>query len=167
MTKKSQGDCISREALKEAIRKRLGISSLKYLTEQEMVIVDEIDNAPTVEQEVKLVPMAKVTFDEEKLREIVHKEVIDKIKSGELVLQAEDKWIPVSERLPEETFNPNTQDFGEILCSTIWNDVRVYKFGQPIGSDKAHFWDYGDIVDEFVIAWQPLPEPYKKGGKEE
>lgn len=35
-------------ALKEAIRKRLGISSLKYLTEQEKVIVEEIDNAPTV-----------------------------------------------------------------------------------------------------------------------
>ena len=36
------------DALKEAIRKRLGISSLKYLTEQEKVIVEEIDNAPTV-----------------------------------------------------------------------------------------------------------------------
>lgn len=44
--------CIDADALKEAIRKRLGISSLKYLTEQEGVIVDEIDNAPTVEQEV-------------------------------------------------------------------------------------------------------------------
>jgi len=43
-----QGDLISREALKEAIRKRLGISLLKYLTEQEKVIVEEIDNAPTV-----------------------------------------------------------------------------------------------------------------------
>ena len=42
-------DLISREALREAIRKRLGISSLKYLTEQEKVIVEEIDNAPTVE----------------------------------------------------------------------------------------------------------------------
>lgn len=41
-------DLISREALKESIRKRLGISSLKYLTEQEKVIVDEIDNAQPV-----------------------------------------------------------------------------------------------------------------------
>ena len=45
---KGHGDLISREALKEAIRKRLGISSLKYLTAQEKVIVEEIDNAPTV-----------------------------------------------------------------------------------------------------------------------
>lgn len=40
---------IDAEALKEAIRKRLGISSLKYLTEQEKVIVEEINNAPTIE----------------------------------------------------------------------------------------------------------------------
>lgn len=44
----SNNDLISREALKEAIRKRLCISSLKYLTEQEKVIVEEIDNAPPV-----------------------------------------------------------------------------------------------------------------------
>lgn len=40
---------ISRSALKESIRKRLCISSLEYLTEQEKVIVDEIDNAQPVE----------------------------------------------------------------------------------------------------------------------
>lgn len=48
--KSVKGDLISREALKEAIRKRLCISSLKYLTEQEKVIVNEIEIAPTIEQ---------------------------------------------------------------------------------------------------------------------
>jgi hypothetical protein len=47
-------DLISREALKKAIRKRLSISSLKYLTEQEKVIVEEIDNAPTIEMSYDL-----------------------------------------------------------------------------------------------------------------
>ena len=47
-SERPQGDLISREALKEAIRKRLCISSLKYLTEQEKVIVEEIDNAPSI-----------------------------------------------------------------------------------------------------------------------
>jgi hypothetical protein len=46
-------DLISRKALKQAIRKRLGISSLKYLTEQEKVIVEEIDNAPTIVEYIK------------------------------------------------------------------------------------------------------------------
>ena len=41
-------DLISRSVLLEAIRKRLGISSLNFLTEQEKVIVEEIFNAPTV-----------------------------------------------------------------------------------------------------------------------
>ena len=49
LEERPKGDAISRSALKEAIRKRLCISSLKYLTEQEKVIVEEIDNAPTVD----------------------------------------------------------------------------------------------------------------------
>lgn len=48
-----------------------------------------IDNAPTVEPEKVLV--ANVTFDEDKLKEIVHTEVIEKIKSGELVVKTEER----------------------------------------------------------------------------
>lgn len=46
-----------------------------------------IDNAPPAEPEKVLI--ANVTFDEDKLKEIVQTEVIDKIKSGELVLKDE------------------------------------------------------------------------------
>lgn len=82
----------------------------------------------------------------------------------------EDRWIPVSERLPEEKQIPLSGDFGfdfeEVLCTTIWGSVRAYKFGKPIGHDKPHFWNGGGIMDEYVIAWQYKPDPYKKGGKE-
>lgn len=76
-------------------------------------------------------------------------------------------WIPVSERLPDEKWvNPTGSDFGfdfeEVLCTTIWGDVRAYKFGKPKGHDKPHFWLGGGIMDEYVIAWQQLPEPYTK-----
>ena len=31
---------------------------------------------------------------------------------------AEHRWIPVTERLPEESINSNTSDFEKVLCST-------------------------------------------------
>lgn len=77
-------------------------------------------------------------------------------------LRNQISWIPVSEKLPKERINPNTKDFEFVLCSTIWDDVRFYKFGKPIGENKAHFWDYGSIMDEYIIAWMYLPESYKE-----
>ena len=55
----------------------------------------EIDNAPTVELEVKKVPIASVTFDTEKLKELTDG-IVESIKNGELVLQDErpqGEWI--------------------------------------------------------------------------
>ena len=63
------------------------------------------------------------------------------------VAQPETQWIPVSERLPEER--------GFYLTTT---------------KDKAVYCDYWneDNFDrtEMVIAWMPLPEPYRGGEKE-
>ena len=69
------------------------------------------------------------------------------------------RWIPVTERLPEERINPNTQDFEYVLCTTIWGDVRPFKYGTPIGSKDAHFWNGAGYVDAYVTHWMPLPEP--------
>lgn len=71
------------------------------------------------------------------------------------------KWIPVSERLPEEKINPNTSDFEEVLCSTTFGDVRAYKFGTPYGWEKPHFWRGLNLMDEYVLAWMEKPEPWK------
>lgn len=85
----------------------------------------------------------------------------------EIIDNAPSQWIPVSEKLPEEKNNPRTNDLEYVLCSTIWDDVRPYKFGKRIGENKAHFWLGGGIMDKYVTAWQSLPEPYKKEGEEE
>lgn len=74
------------------------------------------------------------------------------------------RWIPVSEGLPEEKFSGGAFgfDFEEVLCTTIWGDVRSYKFGKPKGHDKPHFWLCGTIMDVYVIAWQYKPKPYQE-----
>ena len=71
------------------------------------------------------------------------------------------KWIPVTERLPEEKINPYTNDFEPIICSTNFGDVRVYKYGTPIGWNEPHFWNGAGIMDWYVTHWMPLPEPPK------
>lgn len=73
--------------------------------------------------------------------------------------ESPQKWIPVTERLPVEKINPNTHDFEYILCVTIWGDVRPFKYGTPIGSKDAHFWNGAGYVDAYVTHWMPLPEP--------
>ena len=82
--------------------------------------------------------------------------------------QPEQRWIPVTERLPE---NDN-----EVLI-TVWDAeddyVEVYK-GFYQGHEWWTQWCHGcsKIKDEpcgenIVIAWMPLPEPYKGGEQDE
>ena len=60
------------------------------------------------------------------------------------------EWIPCSERLPERC--------AEVLIST---HVGVY-----IGEKTAGGYDICEeywVSDKAVLAWMPLPEPYKAG----
>ena len=59
---------------------------------------------------------------------------------------AEPKWIPVSERLPEE--------LGYYLTSTEYHDVLSDFFCDGKWETAERFW-YN------VEAWMPLPDPYK------
>ena len=67
--------------------------------------------------------------------------------------RSQGEWIPVSERLPEK--------MGTYLVTLEYKEhgigiTTIWYHGKGIG------WDLR-VADE-VIAWQPLPEPYKKGG---
>ena len=73
--------------------------------------------------------------------------------------EAVPRWIPVTERLPKERRNPNTSDFEYVLCTTIWGDVRPFKYGTQIGQRVAHFWNGAGYVDAYVTHWMPLPAP--------
>lgn len=101
----------------------------------------------------------------EKLNRIIYLLESDRDAERELRLYAEEntpRWISVTKRLPEERINPNTQDFEYVLCTTIWGDVRPFKYGTPIGQKDAHFWNGAGYVDAYVTHWQPLPTPPKE-----
>ena len=65
-----------------------------------------------------------------------------------------NKWIPVSERLPEKI--KKWEDL--LICSG--GKVR---FGASYNKELYIVYRDGYIRDEKAIAWQPLPEPYKEG----
>ena len=74
--------------------------------------------------------------------------------------QIKEKWIPVSERLPESQ-DDGDNDFSDWLLVTlkleddeIYTDEAFYCFSE-------HKWYSKRIVIGEVIAWMLLPEPYK------
>ena len=65
------------------------------------------------------------------------------------------KWIPVSERLPEEN--------GDYLVTIEWKGScsgNIYTEIDIVEYDKTKKWRNCG-VDDYVIAWMPLPELYK------
>ena len=92
-------------------------------------------------------------------------------------LRARTGWIPVSERLPRDLepvnitwINHNPESYYANIKDKPFTATGVYFNGQwywwstlctDILAEYSH--NYDDIIDEAieVIAWMPLPEPYK------
>ena len=75
-----------------------------------------------------------------------------------------DGWIPVDERLPMRTFDEKINESYQKYLVFIdgvdgWDiDIAVYDFWNDKKWREVHD-GYGEI--ENVIAWCPLPEPYR------
>ena len=73
--------------------------------------------------------------------------------TGELPsAQAEQRWIPCSERLPEPRI--------DVWCNS--------DMGQMVGyyEENVETWYGRDYLELMVTAWMPLPEPYRGGDEE-
>ena len=104
------------------------------------------------------------------------KKTVDAIEMGIHALK-ETQWIPCSERLPEfeeiENERPYLKNYKtkEVLVQTkhgemfvAWNHKKVYTIGNF--KDEYSWYSQGTggrrmRVMSKVVAWMPLPEPYK------
>ena len=65
-------------------------------------------------------------------------------------------WIPVSERLPE----PNEKDNDGFVKAYLVQNARLISVARWDGNYWI-LWGYARVLEN-VIAWMPLPEPYKE-----
>ena len=106
--------------------------------------------------------MAKLPTYEEMGKKVAEEVLDGYIYKGKTLREwidilAQTRWIPVSERLPE------IQDC--YLVTTKWKgsysgDVYI-ETNMAVYRERPKEWDCKD-----VIAWMPLPEPYKEGKDE-
>lgn len=102
-------------------------------------LVEHIDSMPTAQPQTKCV--AKITLNKEQIQDAVE-------KAKREILAELPRWIPVTERLPEK--------FSYCIVSggrSVW--FARFEDGEFLGILSGHALDS-------VIAWQPLPAPYKE-----
>ena len=82
------------------------------------------------------------------------------------VLPSAQQWIPCSERLPEKN-GRYLVTRGLKACNAIWNRVYIINYSDLMGLKAEKIWWDGNVgksdfqkIDD-VLAWMPLPEPYK------
>lgn len=68
-------------------------------------------------------------------------------------------WIPVTERLP------NSSETVIVSVCDETGDTRFdYSAHGWVTTDKE-YWIVDDEINNYVVAWMPLPEPYKRGAE--
>ena len=66
------------------------------------------------------------------------------------------RWIPVTKRLPNE--------FADVLCNTDSEEIFIATYLGKMNDETDCFDDNDGMMWEGnVIAWMPLPQPYKEG----
>ena len=90
------------------------------------------------------------------LDRMVHNGTMTEKERDKILRNLKTDWIPVTERLPE--------DKQSVL---VW--CPKYKHIYCAYLDKEKWWIFGafvQIVPNEVVAWMPLPKPYKEGAEE-
>ena len=72
-------------------------------------------------------------------------------------IEPEQRWIPCSERLPEESGRYQVTRY-DYVANTEFIDILWY--------EENLWWNRHSTGDYAVTAWMPLPEPYKERREE-
>ena len=146
--------------------KKLGATCLARRNENgQLEAVISLDEAPTVEY----------TFEEAFQKTVCENRLY-------CPARPQGEWIPVNERLPNDLepvnitwINHEPEPYYKEIKDKPFTATGVYFNGQwywysstctDILAYYSH--NFNDVMDTAieVIAWQPLPEPYKEGGAE-
>lgn len=132
-----------------------------------MTLDEAIRHAEEVaEEQDKRVPY-KIYDDDEWTEEqenchkcaVEHRQLAEWLKDYKRMLE-QTQWLPVSERLPKEN--------GRYLCTvgTDYRNPREMNY-EPKGKNNRTWasLDRAYVEDCFVIAWMPLPKPYREDGE--
>lgn len=131
------------EPCEDAVSKKavLGLFNKSDMRSWEMSLLKrEIEEIPPVKP---VACIAKITFSKEDMQKFVN----EKIK--EITVEQEQRWIPVKEKLPEESLN-------SVIGWDAYRERCV--FVQYI---DGYFQITGRDESFNITAWMPLPEPYK------
>lgn len=99
------------------------------------------------------------------LRSVYIRSEVDNLFIGAIdmaieALSAEAEWIPCSERLPSES--------GDYLCTIPLDADETYT--EVLTFHKGRFYEdddeWGETYHDDVLAWMPLPKPYKAERRE-
>ena len=79
--------------------------------------------------------------------------------------QPEQRWIPVTERLPEDEYVLISKKPTKI-SGDKWSVAMAIRTADP-RSGKIQWRDsgFGIIQDDKVLAWMPLPAPFREEGE--
>ena len=174
---RSKAISVLKQLEEHSLSGKMDISNAIYLLENQPTAY----SVDKVIEELELI-RAKKTCNKEKCdtKEICRICVVD--DAIEIVKQEAEKfgtdinvvsngWIPCSERLPEESgyYLVTYHDWSDGNFLPKYDDTYVRRLHYQI---SEHFvgWNYPKNVDDRaendchkeVIAWQPLPEPYKE-----
>lgn len=107
----------------------------------------------------------------QKMQDLEQAELAKAFELGKQDAQSEQRWIPVDEEKPKDgtdclvTYSV-TYGNGRVEIATFAEDlyeVDEYNFHDKVGVSGWFYFDdeYGYLEYSEVIAWMPLPEPYR------